>query len=346
MPLPLFLGIGAAILGAAGVGGAIDGAEKMKKANARVEEAQERHKRNINRFEKQSRSTTVCMDKLGKHELEILQSFSEFADVFERIKNRPVFKSYAKNGVKLPQYNGEKLKEVSVGANVVLGGLTGAGLGYAGGCAAAGATSAVVMAVGTASTGTAIASLSGAAATNATLAALGGGSIAAGGGGMALGATVLGGATLGVGLLVGGIIFSMTGDKVSAQADEAWEQMEEAEAKIDKICEYLSSLEEVSTNYNYLLSVVDYIYRRHLGRLKETVIELKRTDWNSFTKDEKLVTENTVLLVNLLFNMCKVELVLKGKGEDDMNSINWAALIESETDAKTLIEDRFPEFAE
>lgn len=46
--------------------------------------------------------------------------------------------------------------------------------------------------VGTASTGTAIATLSGAAAYNATLAWFGGGAIAAGGGGMAAGATTLG----------------------------------------------------------------------------------------------------------------------------------------------------------
>ena len=48
-----------------------------------------------------------------------------------------------------------------------------------------------VSAFATASTGSAIAGLSGAAATNATLAWLGGGAIAAGGGGMAAGAVVL-----------------------------------------------------------------------------------------------------------------------------------------------------------
>ena len=113
----------------------------------------------------------------------------------------------------------------------VLGGLGGAGLGAAGGFAAAGATTAAVMALGTASTGTAIASLSGVAATNATLALLGGGTLAAGGGGMAAGAAALGAATLGVGLLVGGIIFSFTGGKLSDKADEAWAQMKKAEEK-------------------------------------------------------------------------------------------------------------------
>lgn len=63
------------------------------------------------------------------------------------------------------------------------------------------------MALGTASTGTAIGGLSGVAATNATLAWLGGGSLAAGGGGMALGSMVLGGIIAGPALLIAGGIF-------------------------------------------------------------------------------------------------------------------------------------------
>jgi hypothetical protein len=62
------------------------------------------------------------------------------------------------------------------------------------------------MLVGTASTGTAISTLSGAVATKAALAWLGGGAISAGGGGVAVGGTVLSGGTLliviGIGFLV------------------------------------------------------------------------------------------------------------------------------------------------
>lgn len=71
-------------------------------------------------------------------------------------------------------------------------GVVGAG---AGAVAATGAMSAIA-AFGTASTGTAISSLSGAAATNASLAWLGGGSLATGGGGVALGSAVLTGGTI------------------------------------------------------------------------------------------------------------------------------------------------------
>ena len=52
---------------------------------------------------------------------------------------------------------------------------------------------------------------------------------------MALGTIFLGASNLGVGLLVGGSIFNVTGGKSSEKADEAWEQMEEAEGKINEI---------------------------------------------------------------------------------------------------------------
>ena len=210
MPLPIILGAAAAIAGAAGVGSGIHGAVKMKDAKDTMKLAKDQHDKNLARFEATNKITTQIMDELGKTELHVLRSFEAFSDTIERIQNRPEFKAYTKNNVQLPKYEKEKLKEVSVGAGVLLGGLGGAAAGTAGGFAAAGATTAAVMALGTASTGTAIASLSGAAAVNATLAALGGGALAAGGGGIALGTTILGAATAGVGLLVGGIIFNIT----------------------------------------------------------------------------------------------------------------------------------------
>ena len=136
------------------------------------------------------------------------------------------FKTFSDSQFELPQYNREELEQISIGAGVLLGGLGGAALGTAGGFAAAGATTAAVMALGTASTGTATASLSGIAATNATLAALGGDAIAAGGGGIALGTTVLGAATLGVGLLVGGIICNLTGRSMTDKANRIWSEVE------------------------------------------------------------------------------------------------------------------------
>lgn len=336
MPLPLILGIGAAIAGATGVGTGIHGAVKMKEANDMMKEANSRHEKNIKKFESASEKTNKAMDKLGRTELYILQGFAEFSDVIEKIQNRPQFKEYARDGVELPKYDKEELKQVSVGAGVILGGLGGAATGTAGGLAAAGVTTSAVMALGTASTGTAIASLSGAAATNATLAALGGGATAVGGGGMLVGSAVLGATTLGVGLLVGGVIFNFTGGKLSDKSFEAYGEMLKAEETINKIVDYLENLEKLSKEYKSSLTTVSNVYNEKFGFLKQTV-ESGKTDWNDFTELERVTTENTVLLVGLLYKMCKVNLVNKAEKEDEMNTLNKAAANESIDSAKKVL---------
>lgn len=232
-----------------------------------------------------------------------------------------------------------KLK-VSVGAGVVLGGIGGAAAGTLGGIAAGGATTAAVMTFGTASTGTAIATLSGAAATNATLAALGGGSIAAGGLGIGAGTMVLGGATLGVGLLVGGVIFNVTGCKLSEKADEAWAQMKKAEEQINKICNYLTELCRTAKSYYNSLKKVNNIYSNHLENMRKIVDEEHRVDWYEYNDEEQKMIENTTLLTQLLYSMCKVQLVLKTKDKNGINKVNSKEVIKSQQNANTVLRER------
>ncbi len=322
MPLPLILGGIAAVAAAGGIGAGINGAVKLKNANETIEDAKFKMGMSQERVKYSNTKTSAVMDDLGVLELNILKSFSKFSDVIEKIQNRPQFENVTVDGVKLPKYNPEEIKDVSVGAGVLMGGLGGAALGTAGGFAAAGLTTAAVMALGTASTGTAIASLSGAAATNATLAAIGGGAIAAGGGGIALGTTILGASTLGVGLLIGGVIFSFAGSSVSDKADEAYRQAKQAEEKADKICTYLDKLKETAEKYCCRLRTAKNLYESHLNKLRKTVIDDGKTDWYTFTPEEKLNTENTVMLVALLYEMCKVNLVIKAKDQNSLNAIN------------------------
>lgn len=339
MPLPFILGAAAAVAAIGGVGSGIHGAAKMKEANDTMKSADSRHRRNIKRFDDTSAATNKAMDELGALELEILHSFDEFSNTIEKIQNRPQFKEYKKDGVTLPKYDKEALKSVSVGAGVLLGGLGGAAVGTAGGFAAAGATTSAVMALGTASTGTAIASLSGAAATNATLAALGGGAIAAGGGGIALGTTILGATTLGVGLLVGGVIFNVTGSKLSDKADEAWAQMKKAEKTIDAACTYLNDLKSAATKYTASVTKARDKYKEIFGYVSYAVNNLKKTDWNDFSEEERIATQNAVLLVGLLYKMCQVSLVNKASNENDMNTVNRYEIDESIKNAEAVMND-------
>lgn len=335
MPLPIIIGIAAAVAGLAGVGSGISGGVKMKNANDTMKSAERMKERAESRVEEQNQITLEKMDALGKYEMEILNSFERFSNAFEKIKNRPDFKNLNLEKYNIPEFDHEEIQKIYLGASVLLGGLGGAALGTAGGFAAAGATTAAVMAVGTASTGTAIASLSGVAATNATLAALGGGAIAAGGGGMALGSAILGGATLGVGLLVGGIIFNITGSGLSNKADEAMSEAREIRRKADKICDYLEELYSYAEKYLNSLKSVNDIYLYKLETLEKII--MRERDYNKFSKDEKTLTNNMVLLVGLLNKMCKVNLVIKDTDNDELNEVNKNEVDNNISDANDVL---------
>ncbi len=336
MPLPLIIGGIAAVAGVAGVGSGIHGGIRMKEADDTIKLARLKQERSIALFEKRNAETTALMDSIGTQELDILSSFDDFSDVIEKIQGRPEFKAYKREGIDLPEYVAEELKKVSAGAGVLLGGVSGAAVGTTGGFAAAGATTSAVMALGTASTGTAISSLSGAAATNATLAALGGGSLAAGGGGMAAGAAVLGGATLGVGLLVGGIIFNITGSKLSDKADEAYLQAKRTEEEINTIVSYFDELTTVAGDFKVSLTKVEVTYRKYLDIIKHIVYFNEKTMWDDFTEKEKQATQNAILLVGLMYTMCQIKLVIK-KQEGKINEVNKDIVYDAVGDADVVL---------
>lgn len=256
MPVPVILGLAAAAAAASGGVAGAYGAKKMKNASNVMTEVKKRHEGNIARYEAADKKVTESLDALGKQELEILAGFEQFSNLMEQIQNRPVFEPFQTDTLTLPAYNYGKLRDVSIGAGAILSGLSGAAVGTAGGIAASGATTFIVGAVGTASTGTALSTLSGVALTNATLAFLGGGSLAAGGGGIALGTAVLGAVSFGAGILAGGLIIGIVGNNLSDKAEEAEQQMERAEIRINEVCAYLAELTHLAGRYlDSLLSV-------------------------------------------------------------------------------------------
>ena len=109
--------------------------------------------------------------------------------------------------------------------------------------------------------------------------------------------------------------------------------------RIDKICEYLIELSRVANDYRECISKVDRKYQSHLNKLYDIIVVKQKNDWNYFTNDEKMITENTVLLVNLLYNMGKVKLVLVSENEE-LNQINKYEINESMKNAETFLKDR------
>ena len=341
MPFPLLIAAAAGAAAVAGIGLGVKGAIDMSDAKDKMERAKARNDRNVRRLEDTQKQTNESVDLLGKTEFEILASFKDFSDLFMRIKNRPEFADVDLGDYRIEDIDLDDINQVSVGAIAIVSGLTGAAAGTIGGLAASGATTAAVMALGTASTGTAISTLGGAAATNAVLAWLGGGALAAGGGGMALGTAVLGASTLGVGLLVGGIIFSLAGSNLSDKADEAMSQVLDNEIKIDKICKHCNELKNVSDDYHSILQQVNKLYTSHLTKMR-VLIDLSAdddelVDWNTFSKKEKLIVKNTIALVGVLYHMCKVKILEDVKENQEFRKICYTEIAEQKQKGEIIV---------
>lgn len=345
MPLPL-LGIPIIIKGAAVVAGAVgvravakdflENKESIKNMNSMKEKLKQKEAE----FNDERNKTDKIMETLGIRELEIVESFKAFSGVIARIQNRPDFQAYSKGDIEIPKYDTENIQNISVEAAVLLNGLTGGATGAAAGFAAAGVIRTIVMTFGVAGTGAPISGLTGVAAVNAAMALLGGGTLAAGGGGIALGATVLSFTTFGFALLVGGIVYKLMNASVSDDVKEALNQMMEAEENFNKICDYLRELREIASKYNEQLDHVDKIFKAHMKKLTSIVSLDKKTDWNTFTAQEKLLTEDTILLVGVLYNMCSVQLVLSSENDTEPNSINIEEINRTINNTDKLLDER------
>lgn len=130
-------------------------------------------------------------------------------------------------------------------------------------------------------------------------------------------------------------ILVLAGGPLSHKAKKAQKQMKRAEKKIDKACDYMKELRKAAVDYRYSLQSVNRIYQDHLARLRNIVNDSGKTNWVEFTQNEKLCVENSVLLTALLYNMCKVQLVLKEN--DQKEQVNSKEIEESMTEAKQFL---------
>lgn len=219
MPLPLlFIGIAAAS-GSVGVGKTIKAGVDTSSARRINQDANTIVETATDRINAQRKTCGDALTRLGQQKMFVLNSnLMRFVDAFSKIKNVDFTDSEGLEELKkfhLDSPEFVELKSMVSFAGALAGGAI---AGTAGGALAAFGAYGAAQALACASTGTAIASLSGAAATNATLAFFGGGSLAAGGLGVAGGAAVLGGLVAGPALLVVGFV---TGGAARKKLDKA-----------------------------------------------------------------------------------------------------------------------------
>lgn len=310
---------GAAAVGTiatAGVVGATStavGAKKMLEAKEIIDKAEEKYNAKKGILDKEERWTNEGLKQLGNLKLQVWTGFDEFYDVITRIKNCNIVDTNVKGeSLTISKEELDNLKAISFKASELLGASAGSlGAGALAGIAAYGGT----MAMGTASTGAAIAGLSGVAATNATLAALGGGSLAAGGLGMAGGTAVLGGLVAAPALAIGGIFFAVKGSNSLEKAEEVKRKADKAVVQMATSITLVKNIGETVNKVFTELVQLNKHYTSTLRTLKNIVD--KKQDFIYFTPEEVKITETCVLIVRILKQLTTTDLITK-KGNIQM----------------------------
>ena len=296
MPIPLlFAGIGVAT-GVLGIGKAIKAGIDQKEARETNGEADNIIENASKKIDSCRRDCGSALDKLGKRKIQILdQSIKPFIIEFEKLNRVELAESKGLNELHklvLDQKSFIELKKLQSMATSMASGVTSGTL--AGALTAFGAYGAA-SALATASTGTAIASLSGAAATNATLAFFGGGSLAAGGLGISGGMLVLGGLVTGPALAVLGTV---VGAKASANRDKAYSNLSRARAfkeEMDVAADLCIGIKDRAIMFDQFLESLNSIFTKLIDEMTQT-IKNRGNDYAKFSEEEKKIVAETLAM--------------------------------------------------
>lgn len=266
MPLPLILGGAALLMGGYAIKKGLDAKDNFDRASRKNREAREIVNDAKEDLEIERRKAQESLERCAKIGEKICKTtLLDYQKHLQKL-NRSVTKPKSIRNLSIGSTNfktfniqqaSTKIGDIAAGSISALG--TGAMAGFA--------TFGTVSALGTASTGTAIASLSGAAATNATLAWLGGGSLAAGGMGVAAGTAILGGIVAAPVLLVGGLLMSNRAEAELEKAETNYqkalvlaEEIEMATSKTRAIRDLVELKIEVMTR-------LDKVFQKSMPRI-------------------------------------------------------------------------------
>lgn len=277
MPVPL-IAAGLLLLGGASGSGGValggKGALDIKKAKRRLKDSESRYFRGRVGAERSVAEANDDLRRYGDQQAHALQAVVVRMGEFLRRNAKQVRESerLLVDGIEASAGAVVKTPPLDQDAVTWVMGLVKSGV------AGAGVSAGVTTAVGTygvASTGAAISGLSGAAAESATLAFLGGGSLASGGGGVALGTTVLNFVTVGPALLVGGFV-------VKGQGEKALTRAREYEAKVavelERLAAEQSRLGLVRTRVRELTSLLSELRGRAVKALNSLESEAFEPD--------------------------------------------------------------------
>lgn len=299
MPLPFILGGLAVAAVATGAKKTYDGYQDKSLADELVNDAKKQYQIAESDLQIAQAETEEALNELGKFYLKIGRDFNEFTLLAEELIDK-LEKSGGKHfEIKLPTYSVAKIESLAMNSVAFAGKLAS---GAVGGVAAAYAVYGGVMSLAAASTGTAISSLSGVAAYNATLAAIGGGSIASGGFGMAVGAKILGGVVAAPVVAVAGFAYASYAADALEKAYDIQRQVNKYEKTVAEVKESLRETNEYIYNISMSIKPIYESFQSYLEDLKIVEMMVRRGNQNLLEGQDNILrmVENGYALAAIL----------------------------------------------
>lgn len=296
MAIPLIIGVAAGAVGLYKGAKAISNNKEAKDIESSAQSIIESAQKDL---EKTRENTNAAFTDLGeKKAVTLATNIKEFIDEFEKIKNIDLSAPIA-NNLTVNDFSHVVVDALEEQINFIQT----TGLGIAGGATsgsllAYGAYSGV-MALGTASTGTAIGSLTGAAATNATLAWLGGGTLATGGGGIAAGTMALGALTAGPALAVAGWYMASKAEKNLENARSNLAEARRFRTDVETSVSLLTGMLNVAAEISNIFSELRKYSRRELTKLKD-IFNTTGYDYQQYTPDERAIVMKNIKIAQVI----------------------------------------------
>ena len=287
MPLPLALVAVPAVIGLLGVKKGYDAyasRSEAKDLDATARSAVEKAQR---RLESARSRCAEALGRLGELKLDVWNhQLGRFVLLFGKLRNVDLRGQARLDGLGAMRLTNEDLGEMKtysrLASEVASGGATALGSGALAGFASFGGATMFA----SASTGTAISSLSGVAATNATLAWFGGGSLALGGAGMAGGMAVLGGIVAAPVLAVGGLILAAKARKSLAVAEVRHAQARKIATELDSATAAVDRIYAVATQFREMIIGLNGRFGRVLDELAVVMAE-SGVDYSKYSERER-----------------------------------------------------------
>lgn len=287
MPLPLFfIGIAAAS-GGVGLGKTIKAGIDSSVANKINKSANQIVNESTTYLNVQREASGDALRHLGEQKIYILNNnMTEFLDTFTQLKNVDFKEAEGLSELSKLHIDEKDFIELKNLCNFVISLAGGSVAGVAGGALATFGAYGAAQALACASTGTAISALSGAAATNATLAFFGGGSLAAGGLGMAGGTAVLGGLVAGPALLAMGFVAGSAAKKSLEKAKTNRLEAVQLAEELDTASKKCEAIRRRTYMFYNVLARLDSYFMPFIYKMQD-IVQKEGYDYKQFSDESK-----------------------------------------------------------